>query len=109
MAMTITVNWIVIAGLAMWTALVFWLGRSSGNREGRDLLGPPSQMVTPRPSPPPGMSRATSPSEGLSPGSLEAIRAALGSGNKIMAIKLYRAATGLGLAEAKAAVEAMEG
>lgn len=108
MAMTITVNWIVIAGLAVWTALVFWLGRSSGNREGRDLLGPPSQMVTPRPSPPPGMSRATAPSEGLSPGRLEAIRGALAAGNRIMAIKLYREATGVGLAEAKAAVEAMD-
>jgi ribosomal protein L7/L12 len=38
----------------------------------------------------------------------EAIRAALAAGNKIAAIKLYREQTGLGLAEAKQAVERME-
>ncbi len=39
---------------------------------------------------------------------LERIRAALTAGNKIQAIKLYREATGAGLAEAKKAVEAFE-
>lgn len=38
----------------------------------------------------------------------EQIEAAMAGGHKIMAIKLYREATGLGLAEAKTAVEAME-
>jgi ribosomal protein L7/L12 len=40
-------------------------------------------------------------------GQLAQIRAALATGNKIEAIKLYRAATGVGLKEAKDAVEAM--
>ncbi|MEQ1859247.1 MAG: ribosomal protein L7/L12 [Chthoniobacteraceae bacterium] len=44
----------------------------------------------------------------LSPQQLAAIRAALAAGNKIEAIKLLREATGLGLAEAKEAVEKME-
>jgi ribosomal protein L7/L12 len=38
----------------------------------------------------------------------QAIEAAIFAGNKIEAIKLYREATGVGLAEAKAAVEATE-
>ncbi|NJN97033.1 MAG: hypothetical protein HC875_24520 [Anaerolineales bacterium] len=36
------------------------------------------------------------------------IRSLLQQGNKIEAIKIYREATGVGLAEAKAAVEAIE-
>ena len=36
------------------------------------------------------------------------IRELLASGNKIAAIKLYREETGIGLAEAKAAVESLE-
>jgi ribosomal protein L7/L12 len=42
------------------------------------------------------------------PGSLESVRALAAQGKKLEAIKRYRALTGLGLAEAKAAVEAME-
>lgn len=38
----------------------------------------------------------------------QAIEAAVFAGNKIEAIKLYREATGVGLAEAKEAVEAKE-
>jgi len=38
----------------------------------------------------------------------QAIEAAIFAGNKIEAIKLYREATGVGLAEAKEAVEALE-
>ncbi len=45
----------------------------------------------------------------VSSGDLEAdVRAALAQGSKIEAIKIYRQATGLGLKEAKDAVEAME-
>ena len=44
---------------------------------------------------------------GISPEALAAIRGELARGNKINAIKLMREATGLGLAEAKQAVEAM--
>jgi|WetSurMetagenome_2_1015567.scaffolds.fasta_scaffold158720_2 hypothetical protein len=38
----------------------------------------------------------------------KSIEAAIFAGNKIEAIKLYREATGIGLAEAKQAVETME-
>ena len=44
----------------------------------------------------------------LTPAQRAAIRAALAAGEKIEAIKLLREATGLGLAEAKDAVERME-
>lgn len=40
---------------------------------------------------------------------LQAVREQVGRGNKIEAIRLYREATGVGLKEAKDAVEAMEG
>jgi len=42
------------------------------------------------------------------PPEIEAIRQALLSGNKINAIKIYRSIYGVGLKEAKEAVEAME-
>lgn len=44
----------------------------------------------------------------LSPDKLAAIRSALAAGEKIQAIKLIRDATGLGLAEAKVAMERLE-
>lgn len=47
-------------------------------------------------------------SDSLPPSALAAIRAALAAGNKIEAVKLMREATGLGLAESKAAVERLE-
>lgn len=48
------------------------------------------------------------PTAGMTPDKMNAVVAALAGGNKIEAIKLYRDATGLGLAESKDAVEAME-
>jgi len=44
----------------------------------------------------------------LTPEQLERIREAALAGNKIQAIKLYREATNLGLAESKQAVEDLE-
>jgi ribosomal protein L7/L12 len=44
----------------------------------------------------------------LSDADLERVRATVTNGNKIEAIKLYRELTGVGLAEAKSAVEAIE-
>jgi ribosomal protein L7/L12 len=44
----------------------------------------------------------------ISDDNLERIRAELAAGHKIEAIKLFRAASGAGLAEAKRAVEALE-
>lgn len=109
--MTVTLDATVIAVLVAWSALIFWLGRRSGGNGGRDLSGPPAHMVMPSvktaTAPPPSMQPAQ-PSAGLSPQALEGVRAALSGGNKILAIKLYRVATGVGLAEAKASVEAME-
>jgi len=55
----------------------------------------------------PRISPAPSPT-GMTPEKKAAVLAALSRGNKIEAIKLYREATGLGLAESKDAVEAME-
>ncbi|MBW8755193.1 MAG: ribosomal protein L7/L12 [Sphingomonadales bacterium] len=98
---TLTLGWGAIAALLGWSAFVFWLGRMSGGAS-RDLSGPPKALATPRRAPPVGGDPA-----GLSPEQLAAIRAALTRGNKIEAIKLMRQATGLGLAEAKHAVEAM--
>lgn len=48
------------------------------------------------------------PTTGMTPERMNAIVTAISRGNKIEAIKLYREATGLGLAESKDAVEAME-
>lgn len=48
------------------------------------------------------------PMTGMTPERMNAIVSAISRGNKIEAIKLYREATGLGLAESKDAVEAME-
>ena len=74
-------------------------------REGRDLMAPPAQRApVPRPAMP-----SQSASAALSPDSQSAIAAALRGGNKIEAIKLYRAATGADLKSSKDAVEAMEG
>ena len=83
--------------------LGFVLG--SRQREGRDLMGPPTaRPIMPRPAIP-----SQSAPVALSPDSQSAIAAALRNGNKIEAIKLYRAATGADLRTSKDAVEAMEG
>lgn len=68
-------------------------------------LGPASSetsrlLATPRPVPPPPT--------GMTPEKRAAIIDAVRRGNKIEAIKHFRDATGLGLAESKDAVEAME-
>ena len=71
--------------------------------EGKDLSAPP-----PMPSAPP---RPVTSPEGkpiYNEKAVAGIADALNQGNKIEAIKLLREATGLGLAEAKTAVEDME-
>ena len=74
-------------------------------REGRDLMTPPIQ--------PPVVRRPAAPTQSsetaLTPDSQSAIAAALRAGNKIGAIKLYRAAAGADLKASKDAVEAMAG
>lgn len=59
----------------------------------------------PRPRPPPGV---VLPPPGSTPPGLSSVVDALGAGQKIEAIKRYRELTGVGLKEAKDAVEALE-
>ena len=100
---TMTLGWGTIAAWLAWSALVFWLGRRSAGGAGRSGLSRPPPSIAPsRPAP------QREPA-GLAPETLAAIREELARGNKIHAIKLMREATGLGLADAKQAVEAMEG
>lgn len=47
------------------------------------------------------------PTTGMTPEKMQAVLSAIGRGKKIEAIKLYREATGLGLAESKDAVDSM--
>lgn len=102
---TMTLGWGVFAALIAWSAFVFWLGRASAGNRGRgDLSGLPPSLATPRAALPAGRKAAD-----LSSDQLAAVRSELARGNKIAAIKLMREATGLGLAEAKDAVEAMGG
>lgn len=100
---TMTLDWGALIALIGWSLFVFWLGRRSAGPRDRDLSGPPPSFATPRSAPPAGPAPAN-----LSPEALAAIRGELARGNKINAIKLMREATGMGLAESKQAVEAME-
>jgi len=102
--MSVILDSTAIAGLAAWSALVFWLGRISAARGARDLSGPPPRLGVPaRP-----VAATRFPAD-LPSDRLAEIRDELAQGNKINAIKLMRDATGLGLAEAKQAVESLEG
>jgi len=97
-------------GLAALAALGLALRRRRD--AGRDLLAPPP---FPPPAPPPPLMAPPRPWPagaapiGDVPPELEReLRELLAAGRKLEAIKLVRAATGLGLAEAKARVERME-
>lgn len=88
-----------------WTLAVFLAGFIFGRRDRgrRDLVRPP-QMDAPPPAPPPSIRHGAS--SGASPPDIRTqIEAALAAGKKIEAIKLLRAATGMGLKDAKDAVE----
>jgi large subunit ribosomal protein L7/L12 len=76
----------------VWSVLLYRIGVRVGraSRDDTELSGPPAKPV-----PLPGDMRA-------------AVEAELAAGRKIEAIKLLREATGLGLKDAKEAVEAME-
>jgi hypothetical protein len=91
-------------GLAFLLLILLALRRRSGDR---DLMAPP-RLGAPAP-PPPMPPRAWPPGAapiGDLPDELEReVRELLAAGNKIEAIKQVRAATGLGLAEAKTLVE----
>lgn len=81
--------WVIGAGL-------FVAGLVAGLVIGLSIRGPAV-------APPPLAPRPAPDAEGM-----ERVRAALRDGNKIEAIKLYRELTGVGLKDAKDAVEAME-
>lgn len=74
-------------------ALLVWLGQRGKARDDRD-----EQPARPAPSPAPAPS----------PVGLERVHEALAAGKKIEAIKHYRDLTGVGLKEAKDAVDALE-
>ncbi len=96
-------SWLWLAGLAVLLLLVGY-AMGSRRREGSDLMAPPRPA---RPTPP-RASVAPAPFLVVPPDVRAKIAAALQAGKKIEAIKLMREASGMGLAEAKAAVEAME-
>ena len=99
--MDLPLPWIV-AGVVL---LILRLWLAFGRRGDRDLLAPPPSLRTaPRPAP------SVAPAEPApEPVDLETqLRALLATGRKIEAIKRAREATGLGLAEAKDWVEAIE-
>jgi len=100
------------AGLAAGLFIGFLL-RSRGGRQ--DLTGVPTSLAANMPRSPQGTSPGSMPpsapnTSGQPPSSdsLLKVGAALAAGNKIEAIKLLREASGLGLKEAKDAVEQME-
>lgn len=102
-----TPGWGAIAALLAVAALAFWLGRTSAGGGRDDLSGPPPLPKPPGPRARPAASFGAGPAQ-LEAAQRDAIVGALARGNKIMAIKLMREATGMGLGEAKHAVEAME-
>jgi hypothetical protein len=95
-------------GVAFLVLLLLLALRRRGGE--RDLIAPPPART---PAPPPRAGPAHAWPAGAAPiGDLAEdvageVRASLAAGNKIEAIKLVRAATGLGLAEAKDIVERM--
>jgi len=100
----------VLAAIAIvFLALVFLAMRRRGGD--RDLLAPPRMGGTAPPpltQPPRAWPAGAAPIRGELPDALEReVRELLAAGNKIEAIKQVRAATGLGLREAKEMVERM--
>lgn len=100
-----------IGAISAWSLFLliagFAFGYGKGRARSRDGLDrgrldrpPPTMPVSPAPLP---QGPAT-----LSPEARARIHDALRGGNKIHAIKMMREETGMGLAEAKTAVEAME-
>jgi ribosomal protein L7/L12 len=90
-----------VLGLLLGVALTLFLLRK-GREDRRDLTAPPPRAA-PRPPAPPPMARV-----GDAHIDDEEIRDLIRQNRKIEAIKRMRERTGLGLAEAKDAVEALE-
>jgi ribosomal protein L7/L12 len=85
-------------GMVLLAVLIIWLQ----NRQGDESTSSISRRPAPRPTPSPRLS------DEHNFGLKVEIAALLQAGNKIQAIKVYREATGVGLKEAKDAVEAFE-
>src|SRR4051812_6757499 len=102
--MFVPVPMLAVMSIAFLLLLALALRRRGGNR---DLLGPPrpgSSAAWPRP----GQASGAGPASASLPAEVEAeVRALAVAGRKIEAIKRVRAATGLGLAEAKDLIERM--
>jgi large subunit ribosomal protein L7/L12 len=95
-------------GIAFLVLLLLAFRRRSSER---DLMAPPPRTGSPAPAPRAGPARS-SPAGAAPIGDLAAeiqgeVSALVAAGRKIDAIKLVRASTGLGLAEAKELVERM--
>jgi hypothetical protein len=98
---------LVAIAIAFLVLLLLALRRRSADR---DLIAPPrtgSPPPAPRAEPRRAWPAGAPPIGDLAAEIDAEVRAALAAGNKIEAIKLVRAATGLGLAEAKEMVERM--
>jgi large subunit ribosomal protein L7/L12 len=103
--------------IGVWSLVLLLIGFLAGYSRGKARLPettldrgrldqPPPMSAAPPSATPAQAFRSTGPSN-LSPEALTRIHDALRAGNKIQAIKIMREETGLGLAEAKNAVEAM--
>ena len=103
--MDLPLSWIA-AGLVL-LAILLWL--AFGRRGDRDLLAPPPSLRAAPHAPAVPAAPQPAPAPVAEPIDLETeMRALLATGRKIEAIKRARAATGLGLAEARDWVEAIE-
>jgi hypothetical protein len=98
----------VLAAIGVAFLVLAWLALRRRGGE-RDLIAPPRPgTLMPAPMPPPRAWPAGAAPIGDLAAELDgAVRAQLTAGNKIEAIKLVRAATGMGLREAKEMVERM--
>jgi len=103
-------GWVAIVVLLVALALRNGIGGRRGKNDRGDLSGVDPSRMPPSSSaaPPPAAASAKAAALGLTTEHLAEIERQLKAGNKITAVKLMREATGMGLAEAKDAVEAME-
>lgn len=101
---------VMLVVIVLVAALVAAVTAAAVNAQNRPLLPPrPPAGEWPGYQGPGGpVYPAYNPAQYLSPDDRERIMVLIRGGQKIQAIKLYRGATGAGLAEAKAAVEHLE-
>ncbi len=93
---------IAVVVLVLMGVVAFFVRRSEAKNGVEEVTNWPPPVE------PPEEKKAPVPPAGLNAEIIRQINVAMGSGRKLEAIKLYREATGISLAEAKAAVEDME-